>query len=90
MSMHARQSILSWVKLWDVPYLLYLGCGASYKDFTTVGYYMPTSYRPYSLDQGLLPPILLSAWLPEDHLAYFICDAVEAMGLEAFYARPDS
>jgi transposase len=48
---------------------------------------MPTSYRAYSPDQGLLLPTSLSEWLPEDHLAYFISDAVEAMDLEAFYAR---
>ena len=48
---------------------------------------MPTSYRPYSPDQGLLLPTSLSEWLPEDHLAYFISDAVEAMDLEAFDAR---
>jgi transposase len=48
---------------------------------------MPTSYRPYFPDQGLLLPSSLSEWLPEDHLAYFISDAVEAMDLEAFHAR---
>jgi len=48
---------------------------------------MPTSYRPYCPDQGLLLPSLLSEWLPEDHLAYFISDAVDAMDLDAFHAR---
>ena len=48
---------------------------------------MPTSYRPYLPDPGLLLPTLLSEWLPEDHLAYFISYAVEAMDLEAFHAR---
>jgi transposase len=48
---------------------------------------MPTSYREYSPDQGLLLPTLLSDWLPEDHLAYFISDAVEAMNLDAFHER---
>lgn len=48
---------------------------------------MPTSYRPYLPDQGLLLPTSLSEWLPEDHLAYFINDAVEAMDLDAFHAR---
>ena len=48
---------------------------------------MPTSYRLYLPDQGLLLPTSLSEWLPEDHLAYFISDAVEAMDLEAFHAR---
>jgi transposase len=48
---------------------------------------MPTSYRAYSPDQGLLLPTSLSEWLPEDHLAYFISDAIETMDLEAFHAR---
>jgi transposase len=48
---------------------------------------MPTSYRSYLPDQGLLLPTSLSEWLPEDHLAYFINDAVEAMDLDAFHAR---
>jgi hypothetical protein len=47
---------------------------------------MPTSYRPYLPDQGLLLPTSLSEWLPEDHLAYFISDAIEAMDLETFHA----
>jgi transposase len=29
----------------------------------------------------------LSEWLPEEHLAYFISDAVDALELEAFHAR---
>ena len=48
---------------------------------------MPTSYRPYFPDQGLLLPSSLAEWLPEDHLAYFISDAVDAMELDAFHAR---
>jgi transposase len=48
---------------------------------------MPTSYRQYSPDQGLLLPTSLSEWLPEDHLAYFISDAVESMDLDAFHDR---
>ena len=48
---------------------------------------MPTSYRPYMPDQGLLLPTSLSEWLPEDHLAYFISDAVDALDLEDFHAR---
>jgi transposase len=48
---------------------------------------MPTSYRPYMPEQGLLLPISLSEWLPEDHLVYFISDAVDALDLEAFHAR---
>jgi transposase len=38
------------------------------------------------LDQLFLMPPLLSEWLPEDHLAYFVLDAVEEMDLTGFYA----
>lgn len=48
---------------------------------------MPTSYRPYMPEQGLLLPMSLSEWLPEDHLAHFVSDAVDAMDLQAFHAR---
>jgi transposase len=48
---------------------------------------MPTTYRPYMPEQGLLLPTSLSEWLPEDHLAYFISDAVDALELQAFHAR---
>jgi transposase len=37
-------------------------------------------------DQELLLPPSLREWLPEDHLAWFVIDAVEAMDLAAFYA----
>lgn len=36
-------------------------------------------------DQELLLPPNLRDWLPEDHLALFVVDAVEAMELAAFY-----
>src|ERR1700679_2408422 len=48
---------------------------------------MPTTYRPYMPEQGLLLPESLSDWLPEDHLAQFVSDAVDALGFEAFHAR---
>lgn len=48
---------------------------------------MPTTYRPYMPEQGLLLPMSLSEWLPEDHLAYFISDVVDALDLEAFHIR---
>ena len=48
---------------------------------------MPTSYRPYMPEQGLLLPMSLSEWLPEDHLAYFVSDAVDAMDLQDFHAH---
>jgi transposase len=37
-------------------------------------------------DQELLLPPSLREWLPEDHLVWFVIDAVAAMDLEAFYA----
>jgi transposase len=36
-------------------------------------------------DQELLLPPSLREWLPEDHLAWFVLDAVEEMDLNAFY-----
>jgi hypothetical protein len=35
-------------------------------------------------DQALLPPNLRQ-WLPVDHLAWFVIDAVERVDLSAFY-----
>ena len=37
-------------------------------------------------DQELLLPPSLRKWLPDDHLAWFVLDAVAALDLEAFYA----
>jgi len=48
---------------------------------------MPTSYRPYEPDQVMLLPASLQDWLPKGHLAYFISDTVDVLGLGAFYAR---
>ena len=48
---------------------------------------MPTSYLPYEPDQDLLLPHSLREWLPEDHLAYYISDTIDALDLRAFYAR---
>jgi transposase len=48
---------------------------------------MPTSYLPYEPDQDLLLPHSLREWLPEDHLAHYIGDTIEALDLGAFYAR---
>jgi transposase len=38
-------------------------------------------------DQALLLPPDVREWLPEDHLALFVIDAVEELDLAAFYAR---
>lgn len=48
---------------------------------------MPTSYLPYEPDQDLLLPHSLREWLPQDHLAYYINETIEALDLGAFYAR---
>jgi len=37
-------------------------------------------------EQGLLLPLSLRVWLPEDDLAWFVLDAVEAMDLSGFLA----
>lgn len=37
-------------------------------------------------DQVYLLPPSLTDWLPEDHLAWFVLDAVDQMDLDAFYA----
>ena len=37
-------------------------------------------------DQSFLMPPDLRDWLPEDHLGWFVLDAVAAMELEPFYA----
>jgi transposase len=38
------------------------------------------------LDQLFLMPPSITEWLPEDHLAYFVMDAVQEMDLTTFYA----
>lgn len=48
---------------------------------------MTTTYRPYHPNQALLLPASPQEWLPEDHLAYFISDAVDALDLSAFHRR---
>jgi transposase len=48
---------------------------------------MPRDYRRYEPDQTLLLPPSLRDWLSEDHLAFFLSDAVDAMNLSAFEAR---
>jgi transposase len=36
-------------------------------------------------EQAFLMPPDVREWLPEDHLAWFVIDAVEEMDLSAFY-----
>ena len=47
---------------------------------------MTRSFLGCDRDQELLLPPSLRDWLPENHLAWFVVEAVEAMDLAAFYA----
>ena len=42
---------------------------------------MSSHLKPYQPDQTFLLPASLRDWLPEDHLAYFISDTVDALDL---------
>jgi transposase len=44
---------------------------------------MAKTFRPYDPDQMLLMPPALADWVPEDHLARFVRDVVEALDLHA-------
>jgi len=47
---------------------------------------MPTRFRPYHPDQGLLLPSDMRDWLPEGHLAHHVSDLVDGLDMTAFYA----
>jgi len=47
---------------------------------------MAKTYRPYVPEQDLLLPPSLRDWLPEDHLAYFVSDLIDALDLSAITA----
>ncbi len=47
---------------------------------------MPTRFRPYHPDQGLLLPPDMRDWLPEGHLAHHVGDLVDGLDMTAFYA----
>jgi transposase len=47
---------------------------------------MSQNFLPCERDQQLLMPTDLREWLPEDHLAWFILDAVEELDLEPFFS----
>lgn len=48
---------------------------------------MPQNFIALDRDQQYLMPPSLREWLPEDHLAWFVIDAVAEMDLSAFYGR---
>jgi transposase len=52
---------------------------------------MPQNYLACDRDQPLLLPPDLRDWLDEDHLAWFVIEAIEELDLEPFHAsyRPD-
>src|ERR687886_1276416 len=47
---------------------------------------MPQNFIESSREQGFLLPPDVREWLPADHLAWFVIDAVAEMDLAAFYA----
>src|SRR5215207_8837646 len=47
---------------------------------------MAQNFLPCDRDQELLLPPSLREWLAEDHMAWFVLDAVAELDLEAFYA----
>ena len=47
---------------------------------------MGYNFLPVERDQLYLMPPSVTDWLPQDHLAFFVLDAVEQMDLSAFYA----
>jgi transposase len=47
---------------------------------------MPQNFLACDREQELLLPPSLREWLPEDHLAWFVIDAVAEMDLAAFFA----
>lgn len=46
---------------------------------------MPQNFLACDREQSFLLPPDVRDWLPEDHLAWFVIDAVEAMNLDRFY-----
>ena len=46
---------------------------------------MSQNFLPCDREQELLLPPSLREWLPQDHLAWFVLDAVEEIDLSAFY-----
>ena len=47
---------------------------------------MPTSYREYDPNQGLLLPEDMREWLPDGHLAWHVSELVDGLDLGAFHA----
>jgi hypothetical protein len=47
---------------------------------------MPQNFLSCDRERSLLLPPDLRAWLDEDHLAWFVIEAIEELHIEAFYA----
>jgi len=47
---------------------------------------MPQNFLSCDRDQPLLLPPDLRDWLDEDHLAWFVIEAIEELDVQAFYA----
>jgi len=47
---------------------------------------MSKTFRPYELSQRLLLPPDLREWLPENHLALFVSDRVDALDLSVIFS----
>src|SRR5450756_1304313 len=50
---------------------------------------MAKTFRAYVPEQDLLLPLSLRDWLPDDHLAFFVTDLVDALDLSAITAVYD-
>lgn len=48
---------------------------------------MAKTFRPYHPDQLLMLPPSLQEWLPKDHEAYFLSDAVDSLDLSQIYTE---
>ena len=48
---------------------------------------MAYNFLPVECDQLYLMPPSVTDWLDEDHLAFFVLDAVDEMDLDPFYAK---
>ena len=48
---------------------------------------MPQNFKPVEREQCSLLPESVADWLPKDHFAWFLIDAVEAMDISAFLSK---
>ena len=45
------------------------------------------TYRPVDRDQEFLLPPVMTDWLPDDHLVWFVIEAVKRLDTSAFHAK---